>query len=230
MMFDAARLLRFDAAMLSAHHLRFAFPGGGFSLRVAHFAAGAGEAVGIAGPSGTGKTTFLRLLAGILRPDEGSISIDGQPLADLAPAAQRRLRLRRLGLVFQDFALLDYLSVADNILLPLRLDGALTGDAQERARGLVERLEISRHWTRLCGELSQGERQRVAVARALAHRPRALLADEPTASLDASRKEAVMNLLLDHARESRAALVMVTHDPDLATRLDRTVNVEEWAA
>lgn len=215
--------------MLSASDLRFAYPDSGFSLSVAEFRAAEAETVGIGGPSGTGKSTFLRLLSGILRPDAGSVTICGENAAQLPAGTLRALRLRKLGLVFQDFALLDYLSVEDNILLPSRLGGILDDRVRDQAHELADRLEITRHWNRLCREISQGERQRVAVARALAHSPRAVLADEPTASLDAKRSRVVMSLLTCYAKEKRAALVVVTHDAGLAAQLDRVVDVEEWA-
>lgn len=214
--------------MLSTRDLHFAYPNGGFSLRVVDFSAAEGETVGIGGPSGTGKSTFLHLLAGILRPDTGSVIIGGENSTQLSARSLRALRLRRLGLVFQDFALLDYLSVEDNILLPTRLGGTLDDKVREQARDLAEQLEIAQHWSRLCAEISQGERQRVAVARALAHSPSAVLADEPTASLDAKRSQIVMSLLTSYAKEKRAALVVVTHDSALSCQLDRVVNVEEW--
>ena len=214
--------------MLSTRDLRFAYPNDGFSLSVAEFFAAEGETVGIGGPSGTGKSTFLRLLSGILKPDAGTVNICGANAARLSAGSLRALRLRSLGLVFQDFALLDYLSVEDNILLPSRLEGTLTDPVRWRALELVEQLEIGQHQHRLCGEISQGERQRVAVARALAHSPRAVLADEPTASLDARRSQIVMELLTRYARVKNAALVIVTHDAGLAAQLDRVVNVEEW--
>ena len=137
--------------------------------------------------------------------------------------------MEKLGLVFQDFELLDYLSVEDNILLPARLHGTLNTALRNAARALVERLEIARHWKHLTGELSQGERQRVAVARALVHSPSVVLADEPTSSLDNNRKTVVMDLLTAYAKEKKAALVLVTHDAELFTRLDRTVDGEVWA-
>ncbi len=214
--------------MLSTRDLHFTYPNGGFSLGVADFSVAGGEAVGIGGPSGSGKSTFLRLLSGILRPDAGGVTICGEDASRLPAPALRSLRLRRLGLVFQDFALLDYLSVEDNILLPSRLGGTLTDPVRWQARELVEQLEIGQHWNRLCGEISQGERQRVALARALAHSPSAVLADEPTASLDAGRSQIVMHLLMRYARVKDAALVIVTHDARLSAQLDRMVNVEEW--
>jgi putative ABC transport system ATP-binding protein len=215
--------------MLSARELHFAYPSGEFALRVPEFQVQAGETVGIRGPSGTGKTTFLRLLSGILSASGGELNVCGDHLEKLSPSQRRALRIEKLGLVFQDFELLDYLSVEDNILLPARLHGTLTASLREAAHELAERLEMARHWKHLAGELSQGERQRVAVARALAHSPRAVLADEPTSSIDAKRRTLVMDLLTTYAKEKQAALVLVTHDTELFARLDRTVDGEEWA-
>jgi len=214
--------------MLTARDLQFAYPSGEFALRVPEFHAAAGEAVAIGGPSGSGKTTFLRLLSGILKPRNGEITVSGENLTQLPDSKLRALRLEKLGLVFQDFALLDYLSVEDNILLPARLHGTLNEALRTSARELTQRLEIGRHWKHLAGELSQGEQQRVAVARALVHSPQAVLADEPTSSLDLKRKSAVIDLLTAYAKEKQAALVVVTHDADLFSRLDRTVQVEDW--
>ncbi len=214
--------------MISARDLRFAYDSGEFSLSVPDFSVSAGETVGIAGPSGTGKTTFLRLLSGILKPDSGGVSICDKSVVSLTAGALRALRLRQLGLVFQDFALLDYLTVKDNILLPSRLGGLSDEDLPARAKNLAERLEIGRHWGRLTDELSQGERQRVAVARALAHSPQVVLADEPTASLDEKRKLLVVDLLKEYAAEKNAALVVVTHDVEIFARLDRMVNTGDW--
>ncbi len=214
--------------MISASDLRFAYDSGEFSLSVPDFSVGAEEAVGIVGPSGTGKTTFLRVLAGILKADTGNVSICGKRLAGLTAGAVRELRLRQLGLVFQDFALLDYLTVKDNILLPAKLGGFFDELLLARAQHLVERLEIGKHWSHLASELSQGERQRVAIARALAHAPQVVLADEPTASLDSKRKILVADLLTAYAAENHMTLVVVTHDAEICTRLDRVMDTEAW--
>lgn len=214
--------------MLEARQLRFAYPSGDFSLQVPALTVGAGSVVGLGGPSGTGKTTALKLLSGILSPQSGAVQLAGEDLFKLSQKAVRELRLHRMGLIFQDFALLDYLTVADNVLLPMRLSGQLNDVHKKRARELVEALEIDTHWKHLTSELSQGERQRVAVARALVHEPLLVLADEPTSSLDAKRKTLVMDLLIRYAREKQAALLMVTHDEGLSSQLDRVVSVEEW--
>jgi putative ABC transport system ATP-binding protein len=220
----------FHPGMLHARDLKFSYPSGGFSLRVPDLRVAGGETVALSGPSGTGKTTLLKLLAGILPIRDGSLTMQSQELTQAAPSARRALRRRQMGLVFQDFALLDYLTVRDNVLLPLRLAGELTAAHEIRARELIDQLELKSHWLHLAGELSQGERQRVAVARALVHEPRLVLADEPTSALDPKRSAVVMELLIHHVKQKQAALILVSHDAGLMATLDRTVNVEAWTA
>lgn len=186
--------------------------------------------MGLGGASGTGKTTVLKLLSGILVPQSGKVELAGESLSEQSGHAIREQRLLRMGLIFQDFALLDYLTVADNVLLPMRLSGRLNAGHQEKARELVQALEIGKHWKHPVSELSQGERQRVAIARALVHEPMLVLADEPTSSLDVKRRNLVMDLLLHYTREKKAALLMVTHDEGLSSQLDRVVSVEEWTS
>lgn len=215
--------------MLAARDLHFAYARDGFTLRVPELNVSAGETVGLAGPSGTGKTTLLKLLCGILSPDSGILRLNHEDMPGMSASARRAARLTQCGLVFQDFALLDYLTVEQNVLLPLRLTGKLLPEHVQQAHAMVERLDIGKHWRKLTSELSQGERQRVAVARALVHRPKVVLADEPTSSLDSRRKVLALDLLIHYTKEADAALVMVTHDTDLFPRLDRVVNVEGWA-
>jgi putative ABC transport system ATP-binding protein len=215
-------------ATLLAEHLRFRYPGGGFGLAFDRLELRAGEPLAVLGASGGGKTTLLRLLSGLLLPETGQVRLDGgEPLDSLSSEARRTLRLRRMGLVFQDFALLDYLTVAENLLLPGRFLGLEAEPAHERARQLAERLEIDAHWQQTAGRLSQGERQRVAVARALVHAPEFLFADEPTASLDPARRGRVMDLLLETSRAAGACLVVVTHDPEVADACPRRLRMEE---
>jgi putative ABC transport system ATP-binding protein len=216
--------------MLSARDVHFAYARDGFTLRVPELEVKAGETLGLGGPSGTGKTTLLRLLCGILSPDKGTLRLDNVDLLALPPSARRAARLTQCGLVFQDFALLDYLTVEQNVLLPLRLTGRLNTEHTQQARAMVDSLDIGKHWRKLTSELSQGERQRVAVARALVHKPKVVLADEPTSSLDTRRKVLALDLLTHYTKEANASLVMVTHDTELFTRLDRVVNVEAWSA
>jgi putative ABC transport system ATP-binding protein len=172
---------------------------------------------------------LLRLMSGLLMPDAGTVQLGDTPLPGLSETARRDFRLRHIGLVFQDFALLDYLTVEENVLLPQRFAG-LTNDVAERGHELAQQLDLAPHWHRLAGKLSQGERQRVAIVRALAHRPKYVFADEPTASLDAARRTLVMDLLLDYTRQTQACLVMVTHDPELMAHFPNQVRVEDFAA
>jgi putative ABC transport system ATP-binding protein len=216
--------------MLTARDLHFAYARDGFTLRVPELEVKAGETLGLGGPSGTGKTTLLKLLCGILSPDKGTVRLNDEDLPSLSVSARRLARLTQCGLVFQDFALLEYLTVEQNVLLPLQLAGKLLPDHAKHARKMVEQLDIEKHWRKLTSELSQGERQRVAIARALVHRPKVVLADEPTSSLDSKRKVLAMDMLVQYSKEANAALVMVTHDTDLFARLDRVVNVEEWSS
>jgi putative ABC transport system ATP-binding protein len=210
--------------------LKFAYPNESFSIRVDSLAILPGEAVAIVGPSGCGKSTMLRVLAGLLTPDAGDVKMGPNDVHKMSAQALREFRLRHVGLVFQDFALLEYLTVEENVLLPMRLGGFEDEASIARAQQLIEKLGIAMHASRLTRELSQGERQRVAIARALAHEPRYIFADEPTASLDAARRDTVGALLLDYARTRNAPLILVTHDPALQDRFDRVVDFTELSA
>ncbi|MFF6803865.1 ATP-binding cassette domain-containing protein [Streptomyces sp. NPDC012616] len=181
---------------------------------------GTGEAVAILGPSGSGKSTLLNLIAGLDRPDAGTVTVDGVRVDGLGEAAAARYRRAKVGMVFQFFHLLDDMTVADNVALPARLAGMARGAAHRRAAELLETLGIDRHARAHPGRLSGGERQRVAVARALMNRPPLLLADEPTGALDTAAGDDVGRLL----RELNAGgqtLVMVTHDLALARSCTR---------
>jgi putative ABC transport system ATP-binding protein len=213
---------------ITVSDLQFTYPGSPFRLRVDDLAVESGGSFALLGPSGAGKTTLLRLMSGLLAPEKGEVRLGDTQLTGMSEAKRRAFRLSEVGLVFQDFALLDYLTVEENILLPQRF--GIAKPATSSATDLAERLEITPHWKKLAGQLSQGERQRVAIARALAHGPRFLFADEPTASLDATRREIVMDLLLDYTRSTGACLVMVTHDTDLIPRFPNHARVEDFTA
>ena len=210
--------------------LRFTYPHESFSIRVDALSVKAGETVAIVGPSGCGKSTLLRVMAGLLSPDAGRVIMGEREVHALSSAALRDFRLRQVGLVFQDFALLDYLTVEENVLLPMRLGGFEKAESVERAHELIEQLDIAQHTKRLTREISQGERQRAAIARSLAHKPSFVFADEPTASLDAARRDKAGELLLAYARQNRSPLVLVTHDPALQERFDRVVDFQELNA
>ena len=180
----------------------------------------AGEAVAVLGPSGSGKSTLLNLVAGLDRPDSGTVTVDGVRVDRLGEAGAARYRRARIGMVFQFFNLLDELSVADNVALPARLTGLGRRASRSRAAELLESLGIARHAGAFPGRLSGGERQRVAVARALMNRPALLLADEPTGALDSASGEEVGRLLRELNADGQTILV-VTHDLALAESCTR---------
>ena len=218
------------SAGIEVSDLRFEYPNESFAIRVKALSVEPGETLAVVGPSGCGKSTLLRVMAGLLTPADGRVSMGGQNVHSLSASSLRDFRLRKVGLVFQDFALLDYLTVEENVLLPMRLGGFESEEAIDRARELISQLGIAQHTRRLTREISQGERQRVAIARALSHRPAFVFADEPTASLDATRRDTVGALLHDYARETKAPLVLVTHDPALQARFDRVVRFQDLNA
>ncbi|MFD0205195.1 MULTISPECIES: ABC transporter ATP-binding protein [Saccharothrix] len=180
----------------------------------------AGEAVAVLGPSGSGKSTLLNLIAGLDRPDTGTVTVAGVRVDELGEAASARHRRARVGMVFQFFNLLDDLTVADNVVLPAQLAGMARGEAARRAAELLDQLGVARHARTYPGRLSGGERQRVAVARALMNRPALLLADEPTGALDTASGEDVSTLLTELNAEGQT-LVVVTHDLALARSCTR---------
>ncbi|QDU84545.1 putative ABC transporter ATP-binding protein [Planctomycetes bacterium Pla163] len=197
-----------------------------FRLEVDGFEVAAGERVALVGPSGCGKSTLVQALAGILAPRRGVVSVDGVELGALDERGRRRFRLTRLGLVFQDLELIDYLDGLDNVLLSRRLapGGRVSNADRARARDLAGRLGIEHLLGRLPAELSGGERQRLAVCRALATEPSVCLADEPTGALDRVNADAVVDLLVDEVARLGTTLVMVTHDERVLDRFDRVVD------
>ncbi|MCW5952545.1 MAG: ABC transporter ATP-binding protein [Propionibacteriaceae bacterium] len=186
-----------------------------------------GEILAVMGPSGSGKSTLLHLLAGVLQPDAGTVSLDGRRVDDLDEAGRARLRLTDFGFVFQFGQLLPDLSALDNVTVPLLLAGVRRSEALARAREGLEHLGLGPDRDKLPGELSGGQAQRVAVARALVNRPRVLFADEPTGSLDSLAAETVMLALTDLARAAGTTVVLVTHDPRTAAYADREVVVRD---
>ena len=215
--------------LIQAKELVYSYPTGGFSLRLPKLSIEPGETIAITGPSGSGKTTLLNIIAGILRPESGSLTIDGTELTRIDERTARNFRASRIGLIFQEFELLEYLTVQDNILLPYRINRQLSLSSAVRARAteLTRRTGISDKLGRFPEQLSQGERQRVAVCRALITQPDLVLADEPTGNLDPKNKLTVRDLLLEMAREQNATLLTVTHDHDLVTHFDRTLDFSQ---
>ena len=185
----------------------------------------AGEAVGLVGPSGSGKTSLLMLLAGLEAATSGSVRVAGQELTTLDEDALARVRRDRIGIVFQSFHLIATMTALENVAVPLELAGA--PDAMARAAEGLRAVGLGRRLTHLPGQLSGGEQQRVALARAFAPRPRLLLADEPTGNLDRATGEAVMDLLFGMRGAFGTTLLLVTHDPALAARCDRTIRMSD---
>ena len=216
--------------MVHIEGLRFRYRTSDFAIQVPELALARGTWAAFTGPSGSGKTTLLNLIAGIRTPDRGRITVDGVNVEALSDPARREFRIGRLGLVFQEFELIEYLSVLDNILLPYRIGPALRLERSVRKRAveLAEIVGIDDKLHRYVGRLSQGEKQRVALCRALLTRPGLLLADEPTGSLDPANKMRVLDLLFECAGEVGATLVMVTHDHDLLDRFERIVDFRQF--
>jgi len=218
--------------MIRIEGLAFAFRTGGFRLEVPAFAVAAGAKVAVVGPSGSGKTTLLHLIAGIYTPGRGRLEVDGRDVGSMPDAARRAFRIRRIGFVFQDFELIDYLSARDNILHPYRISDALVLDAEVRTRAerLATATGIGDRLARRPGQLSQGEKQRVAICRALLPRPPLILADEATGNLDPDTKGAILDLLFERAAAEGATILAVTHDRDLLPRFDRVVDFRDFRA
>ncbi|MDC0936943.1 ATP-binding cassette domain-containing protein, partial [Pirellulales bacterium] len=216
--------------MIELQNLQFAHADGEFALRVESLTINKGQRVCWIGPSGSGKTTLLHLVAGIFFPESGRVKTCGVELSGRPEGARRDYRIANIGLVFQDFALLDYLSMRDNILLPYRINRALQMDSavRERAEQLAAAVGMGEMLSRRPTHLSQGERQRVAVCRALIANPKLLLADEPTANLDASNATRVLDALDDYAAKHGATLVVVSHDRDVVARFGDTIDVSQF--
>jgi len=179
-----------------------------------------GTFVAIQGPSGSGKTTLLGLLAGIERPDEGTIMMLGHDLGHLTAAERARLRRRRVGMVFQSFGLVASLSAGDNVALPLALEKVDVHEREERARAALRSVDLEHAYDARIDELSGGQRQRVGVARAIVAEPELVLADEPTGSLDDDTAQSILTLLRDRTKAVGASLVLVTHDAASAQLAD----------
>lgn len=213
--------------MLELRELSFSYPGQGFALSVPELILQAGETMALLGPSGSGKTTLLNLLAGILTPITGNILLNNENLAALNDRQRREHRLRHMGMIFQSFELLDYLDVRDNILLQGRLCSSQRTDTslEQQARQIAEDLGLGDKWRRNSKALSQGERQRVAVSRALLLNPSLVLADEPTGNLDPDNKIAVLQKLIANCKRHQRILLTVTHDHSLLDEFDRVIDM-----
>jgi ABC-type lipoprotein export system ATPase subunit len=216
--------------MIRIEQLEFAYERNGFRLSIPELQVDSGEKVAVIGPSGSGKTTLLNLLSGITIPHGGRVDVSGFDAASESDDARRRFRITQIGFVFQDFELIEYLSVLDNILHPYRLNNALRLDADvaRRAETLARETGIADKLRRYPHQLSQGERQRAALCRALLPEPKLILADEPTGNLDPASKETVMHLIFEQAERAGATLIAVTHDHTLLGGFDRVIDFADF--
>lgn len=185
----------------------------------------AGAELALLGPSGSGKTTLLHCLAGLLRPSQGEVQIAGQTLTELNERELGRFRTQNIGIVFQDFYLLAGYSALENVTVALAATGQSLSNAKTQAKQLLSDLGLGKRLHAKPGQLSTGERQRVAVARASAAQPLVLLADEPTANLDRSRADDALELLRHSAKRSGAALIIATHDPRIMAAFERRIEL-----
>ncbi|WP_298831723.1 ATP-binding cassette domain-containing protein [uncultured Piscinibacter sp.] len=222
--------------MIELRALRYAWPRTGHDcLAIDALSVGAGELLFLHGPSGCGKSTLLSLLAGVLLPREGTVSLAGCSWASLPAAARDAHRADHVGYLFQQFNLLPWLSVGENVLLGCRFSRLRAARAAQRsgspagqARSLLQHVGLAPAlWPRAARELSVGQQQRVAAARALIGRPEVVIADEPTSALDGPLRDGFMDLLIGECRDSGSTLVFVSHDERLARRFDRAVSLPE---
>jgi putative ABC transport system ATP-binding protein len=192
----------------------------GISFRVE-----AGAFVAITGPSGSGKSTLLNLISSLDTPTSGEVVIDGQSIVELSDAERTKLRRRKLGFIFQFFNLLPTMTAADNVALPLLLEGRRRKEAYDRAQRILDRVGLTARVQHRPDELSGGEQQRVAIARALVFDPVLILADEPTGNLDSKSGTQVMQMIASLSRADRKTVVMVTHDPSCWSYADRLIRI-----
>jgi lipoprotein-releasing system ATP-binding protein len=218
------------SSVLACSQLCKTFGEGEVALEILHkidFNIVAGERIAIVGASGSGKSTLLHLLGGLDEPSSGEIRIAGQSLTSLSPVQLGRLRNRQLGFVYQFHHLLQEFTALENVAMPLLVRGIRPAEAGEQATAMLSRVGLSERITHKPGELSGGERQRAAVARALVTRPACVVADEPTGNLDRHNAGHVLELMLELNRDFSTSLLVATHDPLIADRMDRVIRLED---
>lgn len=216
--------------MIKIDSLYFEYEKESFQLSIPHLTLDQNCKTAIIGPSGSGKTTLLNLISGILIPEKGNISIENANINSLTDAQRRAFRIQTIGFIFQDFQLLDYLTVVDNILHPYRITTSLklTRDIRLRATELAQKLHIDNKLNVKPEKLSQGEQQRVAICRALLPKPKLILADEATGNLDPENKTRILEYLFECINEQDATLVAVTHDHELLPNFDCIVDFQAF--
>ena len=218
--------------MLTLRNISFSYPASTFKLNVEALELTAGERLAVIGPSGSGKTTLLNLIAGIYLPESGSIEFQKERVDQMSDGARRNMRISAMGFVFQDFKLIEYLTVQDNILLPNRINSAvkLDGASRSQVHEIATEMGIGDKLPKYPDKLSHGERQRVAICRALLHKPKLILADEPTGNLDPANKKHIMDMLFGYVKSNNASLITVTHDHELLDSFDRIVDFQTFTS
>jgi putative ABC transport system ATP-binding protein len=216
--------------VIQINNLVFHYPKSEFELNIEKLTIGQGEKVAVIGPSGSGKTTLLNILSGIFRAEYGSVVVNQSELSSLNEKELRAFRIQQIGFVFQDFKLLEYLNVQDNILLPFRINNCMPGitGKSKKAKELCEHLGVGDKLMKFPKKLSQGEKQRIAISRALINDPAIILADEPTGNLDPVNKTKIMDILFSMSDKNNSTLITVTHDHELLKGFDRVIDFADF--
>ncbi|MHA2055200.1 MAG: ABC transporter ATP-binding protein [Candidatus Hodarchaeales archaeon] len=215
--------------MIQISKLKYSYPNSDFHLNIGNLTIDEAKKTAVIGPSGFGKTTMLNLIAGIIQPSNGDVQINEVIINQLSDHERRSFRIREIGFVFQDFKLLEYLSVLDNILLPYRINKVLELDSEtkQKAQEKAASLNISDKLNKHPSKLSHGERQRVAICRALLNDPSIILADEPTGNLDPDNKAHIMEILFGYVAQNKSTLITVTHDHELLKGFHRIIDFQK---
>jgi putative ABC transport system ATP-binding protein len=216
--------------MITVTDLKFEYPGTEFQLRIPDLTIARQERVAVVGPSGCGKTTLLNLISGISLPAAGRVEVAGQLVSSLSDAQRRDFRIANIGMVFQQFELVEYLNVKQNVLLPFSINRSLDRKiaTASRVAELAAEMGLTDKLNRLPHQLSQGEKQRVAVCRALITNPQLILADEPTGNLDPKNKQVILDLIFQQAAKHQQTVVVVTHDMSILDGMDRTIDFQQF--
>lgn len=216
--------------MIKVENLRFQYPKSSFELNIPNLRIEKGEKIAIIGPSGSGKTTLLNILCGIIKAENGYVEFNGQRLNTLNDSELRNLRINQIGFVFQDFKLLEYLSVNDNILLPYRINNSMpkVSGKSETVKKLCGYLGVEDKLSKFPKHLSHGEKQRIAISRALINDPPLVLADEPTGNLDPENKTKILEILFKMSDANKSTLITVTHDHELLEGFDRIIDFADF--
>ena len=218
-----------EKQILQIEDLKFWYTGKEFQLEISNLKINKGSKVAILGKSGSGKTTLAHLISGILKPQSGLIRFMGKDISDLSDAERRAYRIKNIGFIFQEFELIEYLNVLDNLILPYKLNKSLslTEETINKAKAIAERIEIENKLHKYPNQLSGGERQRLATARALITSPALVIADEPTGNLDTQTANKVLSEIINQSSKSNSTLLMITHDPRLLESFDQVIDLNK---